>query len=130
MWHLEQTSGPLPPDIDQFLELVNSQAAYFGPAPLYIGRAPGRLDLMGGIADYSGSLVLELPLALATYVAAQFTPESNFEIFSPGVAAGGEEPLVRWPLSALTGEKISAEAGQDCVKYAAGVWLLLRQAYG
>jgi L-arabinokinase len=35
-------------------------------APLYIARAPGRLDVMGGIADYSGSLVLELPLECAT----------------------------------------------------------------
>ena len=30
--------------------------------PWLEGRAPGRLDVMGGIADYSGSLVLELPL--------------------------------------------------------------------
>jgi L-arabinokinase len=34
-------------------------------------RAPGRLDVMGGIADYSGSLVLQLPLAVATWVAVQ-----------------------------------------------------------
>ena len=32
-------------------------------APLYVARAPGRLDVMGGIADYSGALVLQLPLA-------------------------------------------------------------------
>jgi hypothetical protein len=32
---------------------------------------PGRLDVMGGISDYSGSLVLELPLAVATWVAVQ-----------------------------------------------------------
>src|SRR5256714_367206 len=35
-------------------------------SPLYIARAPGRLDVMGGIADYSGGRVLELPLACAT----------------------------------------------------------------
>lgn len=35
-------------------------------APLYIARAPGRLDVMGGIADYSGARVLELPLACST----------------------------------------------------------------
>ena len=34
--------------------------------PLYIARAPGRLDVMGGIADYSGARVLELPLACST----------------------------------------------------------------
>ena len=33
-----------------------------------IGEAPGRLDFMGGVADYSGSLVLEMPLALTTRV--------------------------------------------------------------
>ena len=38
---------------------------------LIITRAPGRLDVMGGIADYSGSLVLELPIAEATLVALQ-----------------------------------------------------------
>ncbi len=36
-----------------------------------VARAPGRLDVMGGIADYSGSLVLQLPLAEACHVAAQ-----------------------------------------------------------
>jgi len=39
--------------------------------PVLVARAPGRLDVMGGIADYSGSLVLELPLAVATWVAVQ-----------------------------------------------------------
>jgi hypothetical protein len=36
-----------------------------------VARAPGRLDVMGGIADYSGSLVLQLPLVEACHVAAQ-----------------------------------------------------------
>ncbi|KAL5223591.1 hypothetical protein ABZP36_010230 [Zizania latifolia] len=38
---------------------------------IYISRAPGRLDVMGGIADYSGSLVLQLPLREACHVAVQ-----------------------------------------------------------
>ena len=37
----------------------------------YIARAPGRLDVMGGIADYSGSLVLQLPLDVAAYALVQ-----------------------------------------------------------
>ncbi len=32
----------------------------------FTARAPGRLDVMGGIADYSGSLVLQLPLDVRT----------------------------------------------------------------
>ena len=36
-----------------------------------MSRAPGRLDVMGGIADYSGSLVLQRPIAEATFAAVQ-----------------------------------------------------------
>jgi L-arabinokinase len=33
-----------------------------------VGSAPGRLDLLGGVADYSGALVLEMPTCVATTV--------------------------------------------------------------
>ena len=49
---------------------------------LLVARAPGRLDVMGGIADYSGSLVLEMPLACATVAIAQGQPERRLEIRS------------------------------------------------
>lgn len=39
-----------------------------------VARAPGRLDVMGGIADYGGSLVLQLPLLQGCHVAAQLAP--------------------------------------------------------
>jgi L-arabinokinase len=35
---------------------------------VFSASAPGRLDVMGGIADYSGSLVLQLPIAQCTHV--------------------------------------------------------------
>src|SRR5213079_2081761 len=38
---------------------------------LIVTRAPGRLDLMGGIADYSGSLVLQWPIQSAVHAAIQ-----------------------------------------------------------
>src|ERR1043166_437988 len=38
---------------------------------LIVTRAPGRLDLMGGIADYSGSLVLQWPIQNAVHVSLQ-----------------------------------------------------------
>ena len=41
---------------------------------MIVTRAPGRLDVMGGIADYSGALVLQLPLAEACHVAVQRHP--------------------------------------------------------
>ncbi|GBG79336.1 hypothetical protein CBR_g29486 [Chara braunii] len=38
---------------------------------VFVTRAPGRLDVMGGIADYSGSMVLQLPIKEACHVAVQ-----------------------------------------------------------
>jgi len=57
--------------------------AFFDPQhELTITRAPGRLDVMGGIADYSGSLVLELPIAEATLVALQKQNTPHLKIVS------------------------------------------------
>lgn len=39
---------------------------------IYINRAPGRIDVFGGIADYSWSCALEMPTSEATFVATQF----------------------------------------------------------
>jgi galactokinase len=60
------------PDAKAALRALNANAALFDPKkPIVAARAPGRLDVMGGIADYSGSLVLELPLSAATFVFVQ-----------------------------------------------------------
>ncbi len=65
-------------DVSEFIETLNgldehSELRNFfdGDSSLTIARAPGRLDVMGGIADYSGSLVLELPIQEATFAALQ-----------------------------------------------------------
>lgn len=59
------------PDGAAFLARLRS-AEFFAPhEPLIIARAPGRLDVMGGIADYSGATVCEMPLAEAAFVALQ-----------------------------------------------------------
>lgn len=68
-------------------------------APLLLGRAPGRLDVMGGFADYSGSLTLELPLREAAYVALQPRAEPVVEIVS--CSAEGAPRSVRFPLAEL-----------------------------
>lgn len=52
--------------------------------PLVAARAPGRLDVMGGIADYCGSLVLELPLREATWVAVQASRDDHLHLLSLG----------------------------------------------
>ena len=53
-------------------------------APVFIARAPGRLDVMGGIADYSGALVLQWPIREATRVALRPWRERRIVIVSIG----------------------------------------------
>jgi galactokinase len=55
-------------------------------APVHVARAPARLDVMGGIADYSGSLVLEGTLARAAYAAVQPRRDRKLRALSLGVA--------------------------------------------
>jgi L-arabinokinase len=50
--------------------------------PVVIARAPGRLDVMGGIADYSGALVLQWPIREATFVAVQAVRDPGLKIVS------------------------------------------------
>ncbi len=53
-------------------------------SPLLLSRAPGRLDVMGGFADYSGSLTLEMPIREAAFVAVQETDEPLVRVRSAG----------------------------------------------
>ena len=84
--------------LQELFELLDpSRAAslsglFRGAAPLLVARAPGRLDVMGGFADYSGSLTLELPIAEAACVALQPHAEPTLELVS---ARGGADPAAR-----------------------------------
>jgi galactokinase len=66
---------------------------------------------MGGIADYSGSLVLELPLAMATWVAIQLADEPVVTLFSTGIEAGSGESLISLPLPALRSDDHAQDYG-------------------
>ena len=50
--------------------------------PLFSASAPGRLDVMGGIADYSGSLVLQLPLDRRTTATIQRIAAPRVDVVS------------------------------------------------
>jgi galactokinase len=74
-------------DVEDFLSLLNDlpeeiQPLFDPEQTLYVARAPGRLDMMGGIADYSGSLVLQLPIARATHAAVALTTDRCLRIVS------------------------------------------------
>ena len=48
--------------------------------PVYVSRAPGRLDLMGGNDDYTGGLVFESTIREATFAAAQLRSDQIIEL--------------------------------------------------
>ncbi|KAK6152148.1 hypothetical protein DH2020_014783 [Rehmannia glutinosa] len=52
-------------------ESLAANAMFNWEEEIIVARAPGRLDVMGGIADYSGSLVLQMPVREACHVAIQ-----------------------------------------------------------
>lgn len=78
--------GWFQPGIDRIRALVETVEAdppfIDTRQPFVLARAPGRLDVMGGIADYSGALVLEMPLAAATFAAAQGQDARRIDVVS------------------------------------------------
>lgn len=63
-----------PDPIRQFLAHLQADAGDFlreGHPEVFVARAPGRLDVMGGLSEYAGCLACQWPLAAATVVAVQ-----------------------------------------------------------
>src|SRR5688572_8402630 len=71
-------------DFDRFIAALRDDSLFERGAVVTIARAPGRLDVMGGIADYSGSLVLQRPIAEATFAAVQRIERPVLEVVSIG----------------------------------------------
>jgi len=63
-----------------------------GVGPLYVVRVPGRLDIMGGIADYSGSVVCEGLLNPAAVLGLQRRKDRQVRVYSAGLAEHGLNP--------------------------------------
>ena len=82
-------------EVDRFLGIVAERHAGFFQTghPITVSRAPGRLDVMGGIADYSGSLVLEGTLREAVICAAQQRDDRTLNILSLNAQPPDMRPL-------------------------------------
>ena len=66
---------------------------------LFSASAPGRLDVMGGIADYSGALVLEMPIDASTRCQMAVRSDKTARLFSRDAALFGGDPHVDLDLS-------------------------------
>ena len=130
------------PEIDAFCGTLRAQRLFEPGASVAVSRAPGRLDVMGGIADYSGSLVLQRPIAEATFAAVQRIVRPALEIVSLG-RPPCTIPLERlWPrgvpisydqaraMFAGEGARSEGDRVPHWVSYVAGVFLVLAREWG
>lgn len=140
------------PCVAAFIEALNTLDAHPSPevrglfdnqGELIITRAPGRLDLMGGIADYSGSLVLQWPIREATFAALQRDDQRRLTIVSLGPAVDNAPRETRFEMPLADFESGSAPISYDAARgyfqrdparrwaaYAAGAWLVLMRERG
>ena len=93
------TQQPIPRLLDRIRAELSAE---FEPSqPVSLARAPGRLDVMGGIADYTGSTVCELPLDRAAAAAIQTRDDRQVQVFSFNLLDEHKPFTVRIPLEAL-----------------------------
>ncbi len=111
-------------------------AAFVADRPIRVARAPGRLDVMGGIADYTGSLVCEATLDRAAAVALQGRDDRRLQVFSfnlfdqnlPFTFAIDLDDLIRAGIDQLRSE--FAQPGRQWAAYLAGcLYILHEQGY-
>lgn len=131
-------SRPEPRDVRRFIDALGGslRGLYSTGRPVHLSRAPGRLDVMGGIADYSGSLVLEGTLSEATVCGVQLRDDRAVCVRSLNAAAEGMIPDVQVPLETLapgTGydpyvevrDRFKADEKRRWAAYVAGVFTVL-----
>lgn len=139
--------SPIPtelPDLARFLTIVAervssgawAQDSAATDTPVFAARAPGRLDVMGGIADYSGSLVLQWPLREATRVALR--PWTAQRIAITSVARDGRDRHCDVPLDLVADPRrpydevrtwFAADPDRHWAAYVAGVFHVLAREH-
>jgi galactokinase len=133
------------PDLERFAADVAGRlsaawpesAVTGGRDAVFVARAPGRLDVMGGIADYSGALVLQWPIREATRVALMPWPERRLSITS--LRRGGLERRCDVPLDLVAAADrpyddvrawFAGEPARHWAGYVAGVFHVLAREHG
>ncbi len=118
------------PDGVAFLARLRSEYRAFFAAdqPLVIARAPGRLDVMGGIADYSGATVCEMPIAEAAFVALQPRADDEIRVRTTADVAVNEVriKLGELPIDYETARrKLTANEATQWAAYVLGAFVVL-----
>lgn len=150
MYQLVHGSTQNLPDVKAFIQTLNeleqnpvpeARGLFESQAELVVTRAPGRLDVMGGIADYCGSLVLQLPIQEAALVALQPVPAPVLRLVSLGAEANQRTTAFEMPLAdfeqngrpvdyAMARAYFRRDPARHWAAYVAGAWLVLCREHG
>ncbi|MGA2233370.1 MAG: galactokinase family protein, partial [Tepidisphaeraceae bacterium] len=102
-------------------------------SPARFSRAPGRLDVMGGIADYTGSLVCQATLDRAAAVALSPRSDRQLQVFSFNLHDENLPFTFRIPLDSLADRSVAelakefSEPGRKWAGYIAGCLKILQE---
>jgi galactokinase len=98
----------------------------------FVGRAPGRLDLMGGNGNYTGGLVFEATTAEGLWATVELREDKQILFFNPQVRDVGWEDLVEYSLDDLSSDERVRQVGVAAPEirwtaYVLGAFFLLKQ---
>lgn len=123
--------------MEKFLQACDAHWPEGQARPRVLTRAPGRLDCMGGMADFSGTLALQMPIKRAVCVAAGRRNDQRLEVYTIGWNDAEGRSVYSWPLSLfyqsdgqfVTGARL-AEAFPEApwTRHIAGVCLALLES--
>lgn len=86
MWH--STTAVAPAQTERTHHIITHWM--HDTTPVWVAQAPGRLDVMGGIADYSGSLVLQWPLDVVATAYVQRRSDQRVHVVSLATELQGQ----------------------------------------
>jgi L-arabinokinase len=120
--------------VETVRELRGPEQFFARERAVYISRAPGRLDLMGGNVDYTGGMVFESTIAEATWAAAQLRKDQAVVFWNPQMEDEGWTARVALELGQFSDEDAvrrlaTADSRAAWTAYVLGAIYLLRVRY-
>ena len=120
---------------DQVAATVATYDFFAMEKPVWIARAPGRLDVMGGNVDYTGGMVLQGLLREAVWVALQPQADDTIRLLNPGAEQFGWESSLEFSTADLDDPAslrllCNRRAGSSWACYVLGALYFLKSHYG
>jgi len=131
------TESGIETNVAEFLQACAARWPSGQARPRVLARAPGRLDCMGGMADYSGALALQMPIERAAHVAVGRRDDQRIEVHALGFSQAGQKPSHSWPLALfyqsdgqfITAQRLAAAMSEaPWAVHVAGVCLALLES--